>query len=238
MTYQRRDKDNNLVDPQPLSTEVTDLGGASGWTEVPYRNWNGNYSKRDINNQVVAPGTYSKRDIDNQIVVPSAYIRSLSDNTPAVPPAPAGIIARYFRAGAITSQPGSNGYISLREFAFSFNGVRRVATNWTTPVGAFGTDSKPNSILDDGNYTEDSKLWGIGTLSGTANNRWLSADFGSPVPVDALYQVRGGSASYYITTFTLQTSDDGIAWTTVGDYVFLPSMYSSNTSLNDPLPLI
>jgi hypothetical protein len=80
--YERRDENNVAEVPQPASNLITVFGGSEGWSQIQYRRWNGDYSKRDINNQVVSPGTYSKRDINNQVVSPGTYQRTDINNNP------------------------------------------------------------------------------------------------------------------------------------------------------------
>jgi hypothetical protein len=106
MTYERRDENNIVEVPQPLSNSVTDLGGLSGWAAVPYEDWNGNFSKRNIDNDVVIPGVYSKRDINNQVVIPELYSRRLVDNSPGFSD-PLWVAAQQLPAFDIRFEDGS-----------------------------------------------------------------------------------------------------------------------------------
>jgi hypothetical protein len=75
MSYRRYDKDNQLVSPQPISVAQTYLGGNVGWTTIVSPDWNGNYVKRDVNNNPVTPGTYQRRDVNNNPVGVGTYQR-------------------------------------------------------------------------------------------------------------------------------------------------------------------
>ena len=80
MSYERNDLNNDPVAVQPLSNDITLFDGSEVWTTITHKDWNGNYSKRDITNGIVVPGIYSKRDIVNSVVTASAYQRTDTDN--------------------------------------------------------------------------------------------------------------------------------------------------------------
>ena len=82
MSYIRHDKNNNPVDPQPGSTDASDLGGNSGWTEVSYKNFNADYEAHDYLNQDRTPGTYQARNFDNTPRTPAEYQRHDQFNLP------------------------------------------------------------------------------------------------------------------------------------------------------------
>lgn len=82
--YERRDINNAAVVPQPASNTITLFGGNEGWSTITHEDWNGNYSKRDISNNVVSAGTYSKRDVSNNVIVASEYQRRDTSNTPVI----------------------------------------------------------------------------------------------------------------------------------------------------------
>ena len=82
--YVRHDKNNTAVDPQPGSTDASDLGGSSGWTEVSYKNFNADYEAHDHLNQDRTPGTYQARNTNNTVRTPAAYVRHDKDNNPLV----------------------------------------------------------------------------------------------------------------------------------------------------------
>ena len=84
MAYIRHDKNNNAVDPQPGSTDASDLGGSSGWTEVSYKNFNADYEAHDHLNQDRTPGTYQARHTNNTVRTPAAYVRHDKNNNPFV----------------------------------------------------------------------------------------------------------------------------------------------------------
>jgi hypothetical protein len=80
MPYERNDLNNDPAAVQPASNDITLFGGSEGWTTINHKDWNGDYSKRNIANGTVVPGVYSKRDIANSVVTPSAYQRRDTDN--------------------------------------------------------------------------------------------------------------------------------------------------------------
>ena len=84
MAYIRHDKNNTAVDPQPGSTDASDLGGSSGWTEVSYKNFNADYEAHDHLNQDRTPGTYQARHTNNTVRTPAAYVRHDKNNNPFV----------------------------------------------------------------------------------------------------------------------------------------------------------
>ena len=80
MSYIRHDKNNSPEDPQPGSTDASDLGGSSGWTEVSYKNFNADYEAHNYLNADRTPGTYQARNYDNTARTPAAYQRHDIDN--------------------------------------------------------------------------------------------------------------------------------------------------------------
>lgn len=76
MPYQRNDLNNDPAGTQPLANDITLFGASEGWSQIVHKDWNGNYSKRNIANGTVSPGVYSKRNIANGVVTPGAYQRT------------------------------------------------------------------------------------------------------------------------------------------------------------------
>ena len=75
MDYARRDYDNTLSNPQPASTTVNHFNGNEGWTQINYKNFNGDYVAKDYNNNTRTPGTFQARNHDNTTRTPAAYQR-------------------------------------------------------------------------------------------------------------------------------------------------------------------
>lgn len=84
MSYIRHDKDNNPVDPQPLSNTVTRFGGTEGWSTISYEVWNGDFVARNSDNTVRTPSSYQRHDKNNNPVTPSSYQRHDKDNNPVL----------------------------------------------------------------------------------------------------------------------------------------------------------
>lgn len=82
MAYIRNDINNDPVDPQPASTEVTIFDGTEGWTDITYKNWNGDYVPRNYDNTVRTPGTFQPRNYDNTVRTPVDYQRHDVNNDP------------------------------------------------------------------------------------------------------------------------------------------------------------
>ena len=82
MAYIRNDINNDPVDPQPASTEVTIFDGIEGWTDIIYTNWNGDYVPRNYDNTVRTPGTFQPRNYDNTVRTPVDYQRHDVNNDP------------------------------------------------------------------------------------------------------------------------------------------------------------
>ena len=75
MAYVRYDSTNTIVSPQPTSVDVTIFDGTEGWTDITYKDWNGDYVARKADNSVRTPGTYQARNSDNTPRTPAAYQR-------------------------------------------------------------------------------------------------------------------------------------------------------------------
>jgi hypothetical protein len=84
MAYVRYDTDNVAVSPQPASTEVTIFDGTEGWTDITYKDWNGDYVARNTDNTVRTPGTFQPRNYDNTVRTPGVYQRYDVDNNPVL----------------------------------------------------------------------------------------------------------------------------------------------------------
>lgn len=82
MSYIRHDKDNDVVDPQPSSNEVTIFDGTEGWTDITYKDWNADYVARKADNTSRTPGTYQARNFDNTTRTPASYQRHDVNNDP------------------------------------------------------------------------------------------------------------------------------------------------------------
>ncbi len=82
MAYQRNDKDNNPVSPQPGSTTVNQFSGNEGWSTVTFKNFNADYQARNADNTARTPGTYQARNANNTARTPAAYQRHDKDNNP------------------------------------------------------------------------------------------------------------------------------------------------------------
>ena len=82
MAYIRNDINNDPVDPQPASKEVTIFDGTEGWTDITYKNWNGDYVPRNYDNTVRTPGTFQPRNYDNTVRTPVDYQRHDVNNDP------------------------------------------------------------------------------------------------------------------------------------------------------------
>jgi hypothetical protein len=84
MAYVRYDTTNTIVDPQPTSVEVTIFDGTEGWTDITYKNWNGDYVARNTDNTVRTPGTFQARNYDNTVRTPGVYQRYDTNNDPVL----------------------------------------------------------------------------------------------------------------------------------------------------------
>ena len=82
MAYIRNDINNDPVDPQPSSTEVTIFDGTEGWTDITYKDWNGDYVAHADDNSVRTPGTFQPRNYDNTVRTPVDYQRHDQYNDP------------------------------------------------------------------------------------------------------------------------------------------------------------
>ena len=84
MAYVRYDTTNTIVDPQPTSVEVTIFDGTEGWTDITYKDWNGDYVARNDDNSVRTPGTFQARNYDNTVRTPGVYQRYDTNNDPVL----------------------------------------------------------------------------------------------------------------------------------------------------------
>jgi hypothetical protein len=84
MAYVRYDTTNTIVSPQPTSVEVTIFDGTEGWTDITYKNWNGDYVARNTDNTVRTPGTFQARNYDNTVRTPGVYQRHNVNNDPVL----------------------------------------------------------------------------------------------------------------------------------------------------------
>jgi hypothetical protein len=82
MAYVRYDTTNTIVSPQPTSVEVTIFDGTEGWTDITYKDWNGDYVARNTDNTVRTPGTFQARNYDNTARTPGVYQRHDQYNDP------------------------------------------------------------------------------------------------------------------------------------------------------------
>jgi hypothetical protein len=82
MAYVRYDTTNTIVDPQPTSVEVTIFDGTEGWTEITYKDWNGDYVPHTYTNTVRTPGTFQARNYNNTNRTPADYQRHDVNNNP------------------------------------------------------------------------------------------------------------------------------------------------------------
>ena len=81
MAYQRNDKDNDAVNPQPGSTTVNHFSGTEGWATKTFKNWNADYQARKSDNSTRTPGTFQARLSNNNARTPAAYQRRNSSNS-------------------------------------------------------------------------------------------------------------------------------------------------------------
>ena len=84
MAYVRYDTDNVAVSPQPTSIDVTIFDGTEGWTDITYKDWNGDYVARNFDNTTRTPGTFQARNDDNTARTPADYQRHDVDNDPVL----------------------------------------------------------------------------------------------------------------------------------------------------------
>ena len=67
--------------PQPSSTPGT-VDPGTGWTTQPYLNFNGDYVRRDENNNVGVVSAYVRHDENNNVGIVSSYVRHDENNQP------------------------------------------------------------------------------------------------------------------------------------------------------------
>ena len=84
MAYVRYDTTNTIVVPQPTSVDVTIFDGTEGWSDISYKNWNGDYVARNTDNTIRTPGTFQARNYDNTVRTPADYQRYDVDNNPVL----------------------------------------------------------------------------------------------------------------------------------------------------------
>jgi len=82
MPYIRHDENNNPVVPQPGITTVTIFDGNEGWSTITYYDWNKDYRRHDVNNNLVGVGTYQRHDMNNNPVGVGTYQRHDLNNDP------------------------------------------------------------------------------------------------------------------------------------------------------------
>jgi len=80
MAYVRYDSTNTIVSPQPTSVDVTIFDGTEGWTDITYKDWNGDFVAHAYDNTVRTPGTFQARNYDNTTRTPGVYQRHDVDN--------------------------------------------------------------------------------------------------------------------------------------------------------------
>jgi hypothetical protein len=84
MAYVRYDTTNTIVVPQPTSVDVTIFDGTEGWSDITYKNWNGDYVARNTDNTIRTPGTFQARNYDNTVRTPVDYQRYDINNSPVL----------------------------------------------------------------------------------------------------------------------------------------------------------
>lgn len=84
MSYIRHDTTNTPVVPQPTSTDVTIFDATEGWSDITYKDWNGDYVPRNYDNTVRTPGSYQARNYDNTVRTPADYQRHDINNDPVL----------------------------------------------------------------------------------------------------------------------------------------------------------
>ena len=84
MSYIRHDITNTPVDPQPTSINVTIFNGTEGWSNISYKNWNGDYIPKNFDNTERTLGIYQARNYDNTVRTPADYQRHDVDNNPVL----------------------------------------------------------------------------------------------------------------------------------------------------------
>ncbi len=80
--YKRHDKDNNEVNPQPTAVNVYQFENNEGWSTLAWKNFNGDYQARNVDNTARTPGTYQARNTNNTTRTPAAYQRHDVNNNP------------------------------------------------------------------------------------------------------------------------------------------------------------
>jgi len=80
--YVRHDTTNTADSTQPTSTTITHFSGTEGWSQLQWKDFNGDYQARNSDNTTRTPGTYQARNSDNTTRTPAAYQRHDKDNTP------------------------------------------------------------------------------------------------------------------------------------------------------------
>ena len=78
--YVRHDTTNTADSTQPTSTTITHFGGTEGWSQLIWKDFNGDYQARNSDNTTRTPGTYQARNSDNTPRTPDAYQRRDKDN--------------------------------------------------------------------------------------------------------------------------------------------------------------
>ena len=80
MAYQKNDKNNNAVSPQPGSSTVNHFSGNEGWATRIFKNWNADYQARKTDNSTRTPAAFQARLSNNNTRTPAAYQRRNSAN--------------------------------------------------------------------------------------------------------------------------------------------------------------
>ena len=187
MAYIRHDKNNNAVDPQPGSTDASDLGGNSGWTEVSYKNFNADYEAHDHLNQDRTPGTYQARNTNNTVRTPAAYVRHDKDNNPLVAALKLVVGARFqdgYRGAAFIFNDVNDLNTSIKvnssdTSAYDTYGFKVAIGNDKIAVGM--QDSDDNGSSSGSAFTYD--LDGTNELKFTASDAAAGDNFGSNVAI-------------------------------------------------------
>ena len=66
--YVRHDTTNTADDPQPSSSTVTHFNGTEGWSQLQWKDFNGDYQARNSDNTTRTPAAYQRHDKDNTSV--------------------------------------------------------------------------------------------------------------------------------------------------------------------------
>lgn len=78
--YVRYDENNVIASPQPAFNSAT--MDATGWTSFTYKNFDGDYVKHLVDNNVGIRSSYVPRDVDNNIITKQPYVRHDENNNP------------------------------------------------------------------------------------------------------------------------------------------------------------